>query len=200
MCRGISRVSDHRAPPSVPSFSLSSRQGRTREKEQCGSAEEDAPITNSSISLLWAAIGIKMDIGECTVRRAPRPRADWSSRIRPPSADLSNIRIGPCATFTPRYMLCSYRLTWTEGRVAQRQNHLRRGDDLLNSFHERPHEFARKFGSIVGPGCQVELDSKLFIDKRTYCYTKPRGPQCARHRQKCDANIFCNQLKSFLGA
>jgi hypothetical protein len=71
---------------------------------------------------------------------------------------------------------------WTAGAVAQRQIPLRRGEDLLNSFHERPHEFAREFGSIFGSGCQVKLDSKLFIDERAYGYTGAFGSRCAGHR------------------
>jgi hypothetical protein len=34
------------------------------------------------------------------------------------------------------------------GTIAQRQRHLRRGEHLLDSLHERSHEFTRKFGSI----------------------------------------------------
>ena len=84
-------------------------------------------------------------------------------------------------------------------RITQRQNHLRRGDDLLNSFHKRPHEFARKFGFIVGSGGEPKLHPKLLIDERTYCYARPLRAQCACHCQKCDANVFRNQLKSFVG-
>jgi hypothetical protein len=46
---------------------------------------------------------------------------------------------------------------------------------VLNPFHEGPHEFTRKFGSIVSSGCQVKLYAKFFINERTHCYA--RTPQ-----------------------
>ncbi|HEV3439769.1 MAG TPA: hypothetical protein VG122_20555 [Gemmata sp.] len=96
-------------------------------------------------------------------------------------------------------MLRGRRLRRADGRVAQWQNHLGRGDDRLDPFHEGPHEFAQDFGSIVGSGRHAKLDAKLLIDERTYGYARPLGSQRAGHGQKCDADIFRNQLKGFLG-
>jgi hypothetical protein len=96
-------------------------------------------------------------------------------------------------------MLCGHRPRGTDGRVAQRQNHLGRGDDQLDAFHESPHEFAQNFGSIVGSGHHTKRDAKLFIDERTYGYARPIRSQRAFDGEKCDANIFRNQLKSFVG-
>jgi hypothetical protein len=55
------------------------------------------------------------------------------------------------------------------------------------------------FESIFGSGCQVEFDSQFFIDQSANGYAGAFGSQSARHRYKCDANIFRNRLEGFFG-
>jgi hypothetical protein len=103
---------------------------------------------------------------------------------------------GRMARFLMNAMLASGGYPWTVIRVEGSQ---RLSGGAGSRQHRHENRALRGIHRGIGSGGEPKLHPKLLIDERTYCYARPLHSQCAGHCQKCDADVFRNQLKSFVG-